>query len=84
VKKVLRDATYRTDLIPEWQAAIYKESLSRLTQMKGTFKYIGNVARCDLVRRKHAVKIHCTYTFAVNSDKHHHGVCGRWSPHLVH
>ncbi|KAF9329265.1 Dynein light chain Tctex-type 3 [Podila minutissima] len=40
VKKVLRDATYRTDLIPDWQAAIYKESLTQLTQMKGTFKYI--------------------------------------------
>ncbi|KAG0344778.1 Dynein light chain Tctex-type 3 [Podila humilis] len=40
VKKVLRDATYRQDQIPEWQAAIYKECLTRLTQMKGTFKYI--------------------------------------------
>ncbi|KAF9429501.1 Dynein light chain Tctex-type 3 [Podila epigama] len=40
VKKVLKDASYRPDLIPEWQAAIYKETLARLNQLKGTFKYI--------------------------------------------
>ncbi|KAG0209099.1 hypothetical protein BGX28_000116 [Mortierella sp. GBA30] len=40
VKKVLKDAVYRADLVPEWQSAIYQESITRLTQLKGTFKYI--------------------------------------------
>ncbi|KAG0000024.1 Dynein light chain Tctex-type 3 [Entomortierella chlamydospora] len=40
VKKVLRDATYRADLVPEWQAAIYQETISKLTHTKGPFKYI--------------------------------------------
>ncbi|KAG0305368.1 Dynein light chain Tctex-type 3 [Dissophora globulifera] len=40
VKKVLKDAEYRADLVPDWQAAIYQESIARLTQLKGTFKYI--------------------------------------------
>ncbi|KAF9116805.1 Dynein light chain Tctex-type 3 [Mortierella sp. AM989] len=40
VKKILKDAKYRADLVPEWQAAIYRETISRLTHMKGTFKYI--------------------------------------------
>ncbi|KAF9913763.1 Dynein light chain Tctex-type, partial [Lobosporangium transversale] len=40
VKKTLKDAEYRPDLVPEWQATIYREAISRLTQLKGTFKYI--------------------------------------------
>ncbi|KAF9924929.1 Dynein light chain Tctex-type 3 [Modicella reniformis] len=39
-KRVLKDAVYRADLVPEWQATIYRESLARLTKLKGTFKYI--------------------------------------------
>ncbi|KAF9178193.1 Dynein molecular motor protein light chain 1 [Haplosporangium sp. Z 767] len=45
VKKVLKDAVYRADLVPDWQAAIYQESIARLTQLKGTFKYIGKLSR---------------------------------------
>ncbi|KAF9927469.1 Dynein light chain Tctex-type [Linnemannia zychae] len=42
VKRVLKDATYRTDLVPEWQSTIYQDTISRLTtHLKGgTFKYI--------------------------------------------
>ncbi|KAG0233698.1 Dynein light chain Tctex-type 3 [Actinomortierella wolfii] len=39
-KKVLRDAEYRADKVPEWQAAINHDCITRLTQIKGTFKYI--------------------------------------------
>ncbi|KAF9911378.1 Dynein light chain Tctex-type [Linnemannia zychae] len=42
VKKVLKDATYRSDLVQEWQSAIYQDTIARLTtHLKGgTFKYI--------------------------------------------
>ncbi|KAF9161548.1 Dynein light chain Tctex-type 3 [Actinomortierella ambigua] len=39
-KKVLRDAVYRADRVSEWQAAINHDCITRLTQIKGTFKYI--------------------------------------------
>ncbi|KAK3829151.1 MAG: Tctex-1 [Benniella sp.] len=40
VKRVLKDAQYRSDLVAEWQATINRDSLARLVKIKGTFKYI--------------------------------------------
>ncbi|KAF9293906.1 Tctex-1 [Linnemannia elongata] len=42
VKKVLKEATYRSDLVQEWQSTIYQETIARLTtHLKGgTFKFI--------------------------------------------
>ncbi|KAI8355750.1 Tctex-1 [Mortierella sp. GBAus27b] len=40
VKRVLKDAVYRSDLVPEWQATINRDVLARFNKFKGTFKYI--------------------------------------------